>query len=394
MDPLTQLGSALGLLYFSKNMAIVASLYHCLIWIFVIKRVLYYTSEVGQRSQYNNIINAALKFVNDRKAISVGGHTANSGQKIPHFIIGFKPFFIMVSNIRFNEYYGRPNVMIFIYVPRWLIRNDFYLMIEKDCESDTDKGTSNDIRVMEATNNSVRNPTMSIFHQVALDEKIPKDCLEVCKKVTEEIIKLYRSGSEKGMVVMLQGSPGTGKSITARSVALQLDAVLYPSYDPTFLGHCLWARKQELSGVDHFVVVFEEMDVGFAKVVAGSVEDSGNDTCRDVTNKSSWNNWLDRINRQKKLILVLTTNKTDAELLEISGGDESMLRDGRVTRRFNFAAMQGSQGYTPPPHAVHDPLSPPLSPQSPPLKSKLAHSPSHDLIVIHEQGAKGKTKTD
>jgi hypothetical protein len=196
-----------------------------------------------------------------------------------------------------------------------------------DPEMEKDK-----IIVLECISNDVRQANdLTGISQTAVDDRVPPEVSSRGEDAAMAIVKLFSERKNRSLVVVIHGSPGTGKSITARMVTHKLKGILFPTYNPTSLGQCLFHTMSECEDDPKpLVVVMEEFDVALGNIMNQTVQ--GTDKMNlDAKDKSTWNTLLDKFNTRSNAILIMTTNKSREHLLEVTcNHDPSILREGRV----------------------------------------------------------------
>ena len=137
---------------------------------------------------------------------------------------------------------------------------------------------------------------------------------------------------------LLQGTPGCGKSTSSRLLtrALGSNTMLFPSFDPTTPGESLSDMLRYVDQNNLVVIVIEEFDVVLQKMMDKPVRAHKNLRI-EVSDKASWNNMLDALQFQSRMILVLTTNISDDALRKLDEGlGGGLLRSGRITQWIRF----------------------------------------------------------
>lgn len=136
---------------------------------------------------------------------------------------------------------------------------------------------------------------------------------------------------------VLQGTFGCGKSTAARLLTQKIHGcIIYPTFDPTEPGESLAELMRYINYRNsQMVVVIEEFDVVLRKIVGG--HEAHHSLRVEVSSKAGWNNMMDSLQFQSRIIMVLTTNATTDELNELDrqlGG--GLFRAGRVTEWIRF----------------------------------------------------------
>jgi hypothetical protein len=147
----------------------------------------------------------------------------------------------------------------------------------------------------------------------------------------EKILKQIKSIYDKNLkaVIVLSGEPGTGKSVIAQLLALQLDTSLCKHWNPTDPGDDLNSIYQKVNPTKEkpLIVLLDEFDCIISKFSKGFQLNKYIAT--QVKDKTSWNSLLDEIDNGffPYLILLLTTNRK-LEWFDIV--DPSLIRKGRT----------------------------------------------------------------
>lgn len=138
-------------------------------------------------------------------------------------------------------------------------------------------------------------------------------------------------------VFLVRGPPMTGKTGAGMRLAQLLGnegggAVVCTRFSP-FRAGCMMTQLTEARGShkpDAWLVIFlDEIDVKLDTL--GSVPPNSK-LLTEITDKDSWNDWLDDVGRCKKIVLWLTSNADDAK---IASYDPSLLREKRVTAHYH-----------------------------------------------------------
>jgi energy-coupling factor transporter ATP-binding protein EcfA2 len=163
---------------------------------------------------------------------------------------------------------------------------------------------------------------------IGIDTKI----LKTSTLVADAIVKDYFDGNKAAKCYILHGRPGCGKTTTLRLITKLVSGTLFADYNPTGVHAIRTIINQWDSDV---VIAYDEFDVSFQHIVAGRHgTDEYSGIIPDAKDKASWNSLLDYIKRKQHVIFVMVTNKTFEEIQDMTNGDNSFLRYGRVDSHF------------------------------------------------------------
>lgn len=134
------------------------------------------------------------------------------------------------------------------------------------------------------------------------------------------------------LTVLLYGTPGSGKTVTAFMLANKLKGSFTNTLNLTNPGVKLSPLyiSASPSRDKPLVIVLEEVDVMLCKLHAGSIEPTSHAGApKYLHDKPSWNKFLDELNMGMfpYIVLIMTTNKTPEFFDEL---DPSYTRKGRV----------------------------------------------------------------
>ena len=256
---------------------------------------------------------------------------------IPELTVSFQcaPYFVAYVETLLVGFEAAQYTKIHVYRWRW---SPPLSNADRDAPSKLLVTMDNVIKVLECCSNDVRDVgNLSTFKEIALDDAMPAEARECAKTAATEIADAYKQGNGKACVFVLHGSPGVGKSSTAREVTRLLNGILYSAYDPTRCGECLWGIISNYA-MDSapMVIAFEEFDIALSAVVNQTVQET-DDLRRDATDKRSWNGLLDRLKRKTNVVMIMTTNRMRSDLVsDVCNGDESYIRPGRVDRHIEL----------------------------------------------------------
>ena len=135
---------------------------------------------------------------------------------------------------------------------------------------------------------------------------------------------------ERSCVAFLHGPPGTGKSMVGLLLADSLGGKICSNLQPWQPGNTLVTLHNEASPTKErpLIVMIDEVDIALMKIHCGSITPHKNIPIA-ITDKSSWNRFLDEINRGMYpwTILLMTANRGPDF---VRGLDPSYIRAGRV----------------------------------------------------------------
>eukprot|EP00798_Chlamydomonas_sp_ICE-L_P019529 gene19529-26205_t len=313
------------------------------VWLLVLNVLTYRASEDIQT--VHRLVDTANKEAGEGRAWMFGNTELWHRRQVPRFVILWKgrlPFLI-INAITSHMGYNTHNELTAHVVG---LRGSAPVVQEP--EADDKNSQEGVITVLEPGSNDVGGSYLEEFPQTAIDSDVPAQAAQAAMTAAAVMEDAYIKSKCKAKVFILKGSPGCGKSTAVRALALRLNATLYGLYNPTRTGECIWTLLAKYPSKNApLLIAFEEFDVPLANLMRGHVTETDK-LRRDATNKSSWNNHLDRFKRNKNVVLVMTTNRSDRELLDdVCLGDESLLRPGRINMRIEFddpAAMaEGSE---------------------------------------------------
>lgn len=226
---------------------------------------------------------------------------------------------------------GESAVALTVWSPRWAAP-----VVSDPKPQAASPGT---ITVLQRVSNRDDRDEMEEFQELAVPARgLPPQALASAHLVADAMADTLNSYDRAATVFVLHGSPGCGKSTAVRLLAKKLDATLYADYNPTTPTdnlRCLMGTYATHKSA--LVVAYEECDVSFAKIATGTAR-RPNDFRPDAIDKASWNALLDAVKRRVNVVVVMTTNRTRAELAALADTDTrgSMLRRGRVDAHFEW----------------------------------------------------------
>jgi len=180
-------------------------------------------------------------------------------------------------------------------------------------------------------------------HFTASDEQV-----HLLKQVSE-ILDKKTDKDPYNLILFISGESRTGKSYFGKILCQHLNGVLCDTYYPTEYGSGFFDIYYTVRPSKHrpLIVLLNEIDVIFDTFqYRQSSGASSHDMYykRDVWNKCSWNNWMDRWSKEDYVIFILTSNFTIEELR--SGYDPSMTRLGRIHLFSHFQYVIPSSAFS------------------------------------------------
>lgn len=166
--------------------------------------------------------------------------------------------------------------------------------------------------------------------------KIPVD-IKVRDNQIEALDKIIEYDKQNtNSVILLSGEIGTGKSSIPLLLANQLKYDLVDSFNPTDPGDTIskLIRIIDPTYKRKLIIVLEEIDVMINRIHNETTSCHKN-IPNSVTNKESWNMFLDKIDRMfySNIILIMTTNRPIEYFNDL---DPSYMRDGRVNLKLTL----------------------------------------------------------
>jgi hypothetical protein len=259
----------------------------------------------------------------------IGGYDIVGRVRVPKMCIGFSQCFIITTDSMYVGMYGHVDVAVKVTRFAW------HGALVPDPVSSTINDTSNAITTFRNISTCPTSPEIETFSEVAMPDSVPENVRTRSTKAANRMAAVYNKGKGVAQVFIISGSPGIGKSLSARMLAKEVDGELYSGYDPTRPGNSIWKIIYRMNEKP-IIIVIEEFDVLLTNLMSGLVNDSDT-VLLDAKCKATWNNLLDNIKLFRKVIVVMTTNLNDDQLLcGACKGDASLLRSGRVSERIDL----------------------------------------------------------
>jgi len=156
------------------------------------------------------------------------------------------------------------------------------------------------------------------------------------KEIIDSVTEIYKR--KKFAIVIIQGNPGTGKSMVSFLLANSLNGHYCNSLKPWSPGEKIsnLYNEFEITNDKPLIIAFDEFDIPLKEINDGIPYHQNVPT--SVTNKQGWNQMLDEIQKGMfpNLIIVMTTNKN---LDLIKSMDESYIRKGRIDEIYTMTNL-------------------------------------------------------
>lgn len=156
---------------------------------------------------------------------------------------------------------------------------------------------------------------------------IPKASIQIGEHIHSLIQENKHTKGVCNIRVVISGKQGIGKTMSERWLAHKLNATLWNSFNPTRPGVNIDDVISNMDMNDNaLLITIDEVDTCVLDRL-GKIQDHRNYST-SVTDKSTWNTFLDHLSLLNNVYLIMTTNKTREQLIE--DYDPSLLRDGRI----------------------------------------------------------------
>jgi hypothetical protein len=151
------------------------------------------------------------------------------------------------------------------------------------------------------------------------------------QQVVDDVVQLYKKLGRA--TVFIDGVSNAGKSTLGFLLAKELNGVYCHTFNPTDPGdHLTTLTMEHMFDEGPLILVMEEVDEMLKHLHEGNVPKS-REIPTLVHNKSTWSSFLDDMLFYKKVILLLTSNTSKAE---IDALDPAYLRQGRVHASYSM----------------------------------------------------------
>lgn len=295
--------------------------------------MLLFDVRVYNEENNNATFRSAVGAMRDRFVFAQGFEARQGGTVFSGVVVGLT-FVALVAPCKKDNYFRcTPSFVARVFRWRWLPP---LIPDATQCDEDIAVGT---IRVMRNSSASVGSCVWVVNKEtVCPDAVIPRLVVEEARRIAGSV--------RRGDRIILSGPPGCGKSTTARLVAEALGAILVPDVDPSRPGYSTMSVLCNTKEDTHIVLSMDEIDVCLrrcAQTPALARQEARSDSVRpDAYDKTSWNAMMDLFQFIPRVTVVMSTNLTFKELDAVVGAENnSMLRDGRVTRRVEMGVAAG-----------------------------------------------------
>lgn len=149
--------------------------------------------------------------------------------------------------------------------------------------------------------------------------------------IVDSIKKSYMTAKKGCLKVLLHGQSGSGKTSIAKFLALQLDSMYVESFNPIDPGDefmCLYDDHSSKVRESPLIVVINEYDNIIKRIYANQVNVHKRFPIA-WTDKTSHNNFLDKLDYLSNLIFIMTSNSPPEWFHSV---DESLIRKKRIDK--------------------------------------------------------------
>lgn len=214
------------------------------------------------------------------------------------------------------------------YIKEEIKLDDNYVPLLEDENKDKEEINNEDKQITYiASNNSHGNHFFS-SRKINLDNINKSFFNNKQDKLFKKIMNFYKLNNY--CKVFLSGKPGEGKTFFCYMMAQKLNCYLIDTYDPSDPGTSLsiFYNKTKASASKPIIIVFDEVDIMIQKLHNQEII-KHKYYKNEVENKTTWNNFIDRITFGlfPYVILIMNTNK---DKQYIDDKDTAYLRKGRV----------------------------------------------------------------
>lgn len=200
-------------------------------------------------------------------------------------------------------------------------------------------------------NKSIKSPKIKILEKISINyysryklRNIEINNIYTPRKkqlnIVNDIISIFNTHKNtSGTSFLITGKTGSGKSTIPYLIASKLNTnvnitdefnPIYPGNNFSNIFIQMGEGRSEVS-----IIILEEVDIILTKIHSNMISDHPKFPIM-ITNKTHWNNFLDKINRKglyKNLIVIMTSNKDISYFNDL---DPSYMRNGRVNKVYTL----------------------------------------------------------
>jgi hypothetical protein len=243
-----------------------------------------------------------------------------------------------------NDYKNSRNIFITLWATKstmQTIKKSFPKSVEDECDSEHDEGEKSTLKnSIKAViyDGTWRGCGSYISQPLLLSKRTDEEMSKKQDKTVQIIIEHYKERMELNdwsngnCIVLISGPPNTGKSTIPKLIAQKMNAYMCSSFKLTEPGMSFNAlidhMRTESDDEDKpFIILINEIDRDIENIHNSKVQISQK-LITPVTNKTSFNDFLDEAATIPRLMLIFTTNWT---IEQFDNLDKSYVRDGRIT---------------------------------------------------------------
>eukprot|EP00798_Chlamydomonas_sp_ICE-L_P023200 gene23200-30415_t len=230
------------------------------VWLLVLNVRTYRASEDIQT--VHRLVDTANKEAGEGRAWMFGSTELWHRRQVPRFVVLWKgrlPFLIInaiTSHMGYNTH---------IELTAYVVGLRGSAPVVQEPEADDKNSQEGVITVLEPGSNDVGDSYLEEFPQTAIDSDVPAQAAQAAMTAAATMEDAYIKSKCKAKVFILKGSPGCGKSMAVRALAMRLNATIYGLYNPTRTGECIWTLLAKYpSKSAPLLIAFEERDVPLA----------------------------------------------------------------------------------------------------------------------------------
>ena len=189
-------------------------------------------------------------------------------------------------------------------------------------------------------------PSWSIEHRYILPPGVDDCQLETATSLAARMKSQINEISGSAFF-LVRGPKRTGKSTAAKLLARMLgrNTLVCEDYNPTEPGNLLTnliSCRRDHDDATSLVIILEECDEWLQKIRDGHVFPQNPELFTEVTGKSKWCPFAEKVLKMNRVVVICTCNMTDADRLTYDVKLEgAMLREERITAEYRTTVDGG-----------------------------------------------------